>query len=394
MLVVLHVLALIGLRLVVVTGGIRSNLHPGALLHVELADERRLEVRHLDAMEVAAGHRLAVHMPQLSADGHLHLDAVAGDVRGTRVVDAVAAVEVAVHLHVALVAAGGQQDALARLDVDHGAVRLLDADAIDLAGDRILHEADDLMLILGLGAAVLGRLGKAVPAAAVLEGQAAVLVAEVAGRAHEVSARQIRELDEQGAPAQRATAGVADLVAHRLQRRLNPLEVRGELVGQPVEVLLGDDVRLVHGAHVGAEGLHIIRLDEDNALAGGDGLAARVRFIGLVVDDDVHVRIDLDRLDVGGGTRHAVAGDDDVVLLIPGHVLARLDPAAGVLVLGLGLLSHSLLVHQAAGHQADARRAHRGALQEFLTGQILGHMVFLPFWHIHVSGRPQSRPPI
>ena len=345
-------------------------------------------------MEVAAGHRLAVHVPQLGADGHLHLDAVAGDVRRTRVVDAVAAVEVAVHLHVALVAAGGQQDALARLDVDHGAVRLLDADAIDLAGDRILHEADDLMLILGLGAAVLGRLGKAVPAAAVLEGQAAVLVAEVAGRAHEVSARQIRELDEQGAPAQRATAGVANLVAHRLQRRLNPLEVRGKLVGQPVEVLLGDDVRLVHGAHVGAEGLHIVRLDEDNALTGGDGLAARIRFIGLVVDDDVHVRIDLDRLDVGGGTRHAVAGDDDVVLLIPGHVLARLDPAAGVLVLGLGLLSHSLLVHQAAGHQADARRAHRGALQEFLTGQILGHMVFLPFWHIHVSGRPQSRPPI
>ena len=158
-----------------------------------------------------------------------------------------------------------------------------------------------------------------------------------------------------------------------------------ELVGQPVEVLLGDDMRLVHGAHVGPPGLQIVRLDEDDALTGRDGLTARVRLIGLVVDDDVHVRVDLNRLDVRRGARHAVAGDDDVMLLVPGHVLAGLDPAAGILVLGL-LLGNRLLVHQAARHQADARRAHRGALQKLLTGQILGHMVFLPFWLMCTAG--------
>ena len=78
-LVVLHVLALIGLRLVVITGAVGGDFHPRAVRHIELTNERRLKIRNLDAVEVAAGHGLAVHMPELSAQRHFHLHAVARD---------------------------------------------------------------------------------------------------------------------------------------------------------------------------------------------------------------------------------------------------------------------------------------------------------------------------
>ncbi len=93
------------------------------------------------------------------------------------------------------------------------------------------------MLVERLRTAITGSLVKAVPAAAVLEGETAVLVAEVTRRADEVRARQIREFDQQGAPAQRAAAGVADFVIDRLENRLNPRQIRRELIGQPVEIL-------------------------------------------------------------------------------------------------------------------------------------------------------------
>ena len=317
-------------------------------------------------MEHAAAHGVVVHVPHLGADGHLHLDAVAHDVGRAGVVDGGAAVEVAVHLGVALVAAGAQQDALVGLDVDHGAVGGLDAHAVDAAGDGVLDQADDPVGVVGLCAADLGRGGHAVPAAAVLEGHAAVLLAEVAGGAHEVGADQVGELDEQGAVAKGAAAGVADLVAGGLERALDPLDVAGELGGQPLEVLLGHGVGLVHGVHVGAEGLDVVGLGEDDALAGGDGLAAGVLLVGGVVDDDVDVGVDLDGLDVGGGAGHAVADDDDVVLLVPLDVLGGLDPAAGVLVPG-GLVGER---GAGAGGDAQGGRAEGGALHEAAAGDV------------------------
>ena len=371
-LVVLHVLALIGLRLVVITGAVGGDFHPRAVLHIELTNERRLKLRNLDAMEVAAGHGLAVHMPELSAQRHLHLHAVARDVRGARVVDAVAAVELAVHIHIALVAAGGQQNALARLGVDHGAVRLLHADALHLLGDGVLHEADHLMLVERLRAAITGSLVKAVPAAAVLEGEAAVLVAEVTRRADEVRARQIREFDQQGAPAQRAAAGVADFVIDRLENRLNPRQIRRELIGQPVEILFRNDMRLVHRAHVGTPGLQIVGVNEDDALAGGNRLTARVLLVGLIVNHSVNVVVDFVSLDISRRARHAVAADDDIVLLVPLHVLAVQNPLAGIFVNRLFLFRFR--VEHAGAEQTNARSAHRGRFQELLTGNVLRHV--------------------
>ena len=222
------------------------------------------------------------------------------------------------------------------------------------------------MGVVGLGAADLGCGGHAVPAAAVLEGHAAVLLAEVAGGAHEVGADQVGELDEQGAVAKGAAAGVADLVASGLERALDPLDVAGELGGQPLEVLLGHGVGLVHGVHVGAEGLDVVGLGEDDALAGGDGLAAGVLLVGGVVDDDVDVGVDLDGLDVGGGAGHAVADDDDVMLLVPLDVLGGLDPAAGVLVPG-GLVGER---GGGAGCNAQGGGAESGALHEVAAGNV------------------------
>ena len=393
--VVLHVLALIGIGLVVVTGAVRRYLHPRAVDHVELTDEAGFKVGHLDAVEVAAGHGVVVHVPQLGAYRHLHLDAVAGDVGGARVVDAVAAVEVPVHLQVALVAAGGQQNALAGLHIDDGAVGLLHRYAVYPLGDAVLNQADHLMLVQGLGAPVLRRLAEAVPAAAVLKGHAAVLVPEVTGGAYEIRALQQGELHQQGAPAQRAAAGIAHFVAYRLQGALNPLQVGGELVGQPVEVLLGDHLGRVQVAHVGAEGFNVLLLYEDDALAGGDGLAPRVGLVGFVVNHHVHVGINLHRLDVGGGARHAVAGDDDVVFLVPGHVLAGQAPATGVFValrrrrfrrrFGLGRLAQH--VHTGYAQQAHARRADGRAPEELFTGNVLAHFrLFLQVFLFVPSG--------
>ena len=312
-------------------------------------------------------------MPHLRTDRHLHLDAIALHVRRAAVVDAVAAVEVAVHFHIALVAARAQQDALASLGVEDSAVGLLNANAFNLLGDRILHEAADAMLILRLRAAMTGSLIKAVPAAAVFEGLAAVLVTEVTGSADEVRARQIRELDEQGAPAQSAAAGVTDFVADRLQSSLNPLEVSGELVGQPVEVLFRDDMRLVHSAHVGTPGFQIVGVNEDHALAGSDRLAARVGFVGVVVNRDVDVMVDFVRFDVRSGTGHAVAADDDVVFFAPFNVLARHDPFAGILIDRLLLCgSQSRTAHRS--HSADCE----AALQKAAARNILCHLGFPP----------------
>ena len=232
------------------------------------------------------------------------------------------------------------------------------------------------MAVIGLRAAIFGRRGKAIPAAAVLKRHAAVLLAEVARRADEVRAFQLREFDEQSAPAQRAAAGITDFVARRLQRRLNPLQVGRKLVGQPVEVFLRDDLRLVQVTHVGAERLDVVLLHEDDALAGCNRLAARILLVGLIVDHDVHIRIDFDSLDIGRRARHAVTGDDNVVLLVPLHVLRRDHPTAGIFVFRLFLLSGG--IHQAAGKQADACGAHRSALEEILTGNVLRHCPYPP----------------
>ena len=370
-------LALIGIGLVVIAGAVRRDFHPRAMLHVELTDEAGLVIRHLDAVEVAAGHGVVIHVPELRADGHFHLHAVARDIRRARVVNRVAAVEVAIHLHVAFIAAGRQQNALFRLDIDDRAVRLLHADALDALGDGILHEADHLMAVIRLRAAILSRRGKTVPAAAVFKRNAAVLLAEVTRRADEIRAFQLREFDQQGAPAQRAAAGITDFVAHRLQRSLNPLQVGRKLVGQPVEILFRNDLRLVQVAHIGAERLDVVLLHEDDALAGCNRLAARVLFVGLVIDHNVHIRIDFHGLDIRRRARHAVTGDDDVVFLVPLHILRREHPVAGIFVFRLFLFGGS--VHQSAGKQADARGAHRRALEEILTGNVLRHCPYPPF---------------
>ena len=368
MLVVLHVLALVGARLVVVARAVGGDLHPAALRHVELADEGGVVVRHLDAVEVAAAHGVVVHVPHLGADGHLHLHAVARHVGGAGVVDGGAAVEIAVHLHVALVAARGQQHALVGLDVDDAAVGLLHAHTVHAAGQGVLHQADDLVGVVGLGAAHLGRSGHAVPAAAVLEGNAAVLLTEVARGAHEVGTVEVGELHEQRAVAKRAAARVAHLVACGLKGALDPLDVAGELGGQPLEVLLGHGVGLVHGAHVGAEGLDVGRVGEDDALARRHGLAASVLLVGLVVDDDVDVRVDLYGLDIGGGAGHAVAHHNDVVLLVPRDVLRGLDQGARVLVLAGRLVGAR---HAGGARHAQGGCAHGAGLHEVPAGHAL-----------------------
>ena len=218
--VVLHVLALVAASLVVVAGAVSGGLHPAAVDHVELADEAGLVVGHLDAVEHAAAHGVVVHVPHLGADGELHLHAVAADPGRTAVVDGVGTVEVAVHLGIALVAAGAQQNALVGLDVHDAAVGLGDLDAVDALAQGILNQSGDAVLVVGLGAADLGGSGHAVPAAAVLEGLAAVLLAEVTGGTHEVGTLKVGELHEQGAVAQRAATGVTHLVAGGLKGAL------------------------------------------------------------------------------------------------------------------------------------------------------------------------------
>ena len=53
-LVVLHVLALIGLRLVVITGAVGGDFHPRAVRHIELTNERRLKIGKIKADQITA----------------------------------------------------------------------------------------------------------------------------------------------------------------------------------------------------------------------------------------------------------------------------------------------------------------------------------------------------
>ena len=124
-------------------------------------------------------------------------------------------------------------------------------------------------------------------------------------------------------------------------------------------------MRLVHRAHVGTPGLQIVGVNEDDALAGGNRLTARIRFVGLIVNHSVNVVVDFVSLDISRRARHAIAADDDIVLLVPLHVLAVQNPLAGIFVSRLFLFRFR--VEHAGAKQTNARSAHRGRFQELLT---------------------------
>ena len=79
-----------------------------------------------------------------------------------------------------------------------------------------------------------------------------------------------------------------------------------------------------------------------------------------------------ERLDISRRARHAVAADDDIVLLVPLHVLAVQNPLAGIFVSRLFLFRFR--VEHAGAEQTNARSAHRGRFQELLTGNVLRHV--------------------
>ena len=258
-------------------------------------------------------------MPDLGAQAHEHLDGVAGVAGGAAGVDHVHAVEVALHLQVVLVAAAGKHDALAGADALFGAV-------------VVHHGADDLAVgvhdNLGHGALVvnldvvagLGGQGEAAPHAAVLKGTASLT--HVARAADEVGASEVRELGHELAPGEGAARHVTDLVAHGAHGTLDPVDLAGELVAHPVEVLLGDGVGLEAGGHVGLEVVEVVGRRNDDRLARGDGVAAGLGLVHLLDHKDLGVGVDVVGLEGGSGTGQAEAHDEEVALTVKTGVLA------------------------------------------------------------------------
>ena len=283
-LLVLHVLAVIGARLVVEALVLGVDLDPRAAGHREGAHEGALEVRHLDAEPQAARLGLVAHVPDLGAQAHEHLDGVAGVAGGAAGVDHVHAVEVALHLQVVLVAAAGKHDALAGADALFGAV-VVHHGADDLAVGVYDHVGERTVVVDLDVVAGLGGQGEAAPHAAVLKGTASLT--HVARAADEVGASEVRELGHELAPGEGAARHVTDLVAHGAHGTLDPVDLAGELVAHPVEVLLGDGVGLEAGGHVGLERVEVIRRRNDDRLARGDGVAAGLGLVHLL-DHEAH----------------------------------------------------------------------------------------------------------
>ena len=342
---VLHMLAVIALRLVIEAGAVRADLDPGIARHGEVAHEGGLVLRHLDAQPEAAGLGLVLHVPDLRAGLHEHLDAVAGVARGAGGVDHVHAVEVALHGQVVLIAAAGEQGALAGLDSDLGAVRLTGDHTEDLLGKRVLNQGNGRGLIGDLDVAGLAGQIEAAPHAAVLEGGADL--AQVRGAAVEGGAFEAVKLDDHGAPLELAAADVAGLIADARRHGLNPRQLIREALAQPGQVLVRNRVGQVAVVQVGLDGLHSALGRNEERLAGSDGVAASQAARHLLEHQDLSGRVDVMRLDRSRGAGQAVAHDQEIDLTVP-----RLD------LLNRG---HPVLLGEAA--RAQRQRQHQGQKQ-------------------------------
>ena len=314
---VLHVLTVIAVGLVVEAGVVGRDFNPGIAGHVEVAHEGGLVLRHLDAQPEAAGLGLVLHVPDLGAGFHEHLDAVAGVAGGAGGVDLVHAVEVALHLEVVLVAAAGQEHALGALDGVFVALGVGGDHAADLTGHGVLHQGDGGILVAHLDAAHLGGLGEAAPHAAVFKG-AGVLLAQVSAGALEHAAGEGVELDHQAAPLQFAAAHITGLIAGAVGHALDPGQLLGKAVHQPVQVLVGNGVGLVAGFQVLLEFGHAVFGRHDKGLAGSDGVAARKGFGHLLQHDHLGLRVDVVGFHGRGRAGQAEANDYEVSFLIPG----------------------------------------------------------------------------
>ena len=310
-------LAVIAVGLVVEAGVVGGNLDPGVAGHVEVAHEGGFVLGNLDAQPEAAGLGLVLHVPDLGAGFHEHLDAVAGVAGGAGGVDLVHAVEVTLHFEVVLVAAAGQEHALGALDGVFVALGVGGDHAADLTGHGVLHQGDGGVLIAHFDAADLGGLGEAAPHAAVFKG-AGVLLAQVSAGALKHAAGEGVELDHQAAPLQFAAAHVTGLIAGALGNALDPGQLLGKAVDQPVQVLVGNGVGLVAGLQVLAELGHAVFGRHDEGLAGGDGVAARKGFGHLLQHDHLGFGVDVVGFHGRGGARHAEADDHEISFLIPG----------------------------------------------------------------------------
>ena len=306
---------MVAARLVVEALALGVDLDPAVASHGEVTHEGRVILRNLDAQPEAAGLGLVLHVPDLSAGFHQHLDAVAGVARGAGGVHGLHAVEVTLHGQVVLIAAASEQNALAGLDGVLGAVRTAGDHAGNFLRERILHEGDGRVLKAHVDAALFNRLGEAAPHAAVLEGRA--LGAQVSGAAVEGGAFEVAELDDHAAPLELAAADVAGLVVNAVRDVLDPRELGRKALAQPGEVLIRDRVGLVAVVEVGLHGFHRALRRNEERLAGGDGIAARQRLRHLFEHEDLGGRVDVVSLNGRRSARQAVADDEEINLFVP-----------------------------------------------------------------------------
>ena len=306
---------MVAARLVVETLVLGVDFDPAVAGHGEVTHEGRVILRNLDAQPEAAGLGLVLHVPDLSAGFHQHLDAVAGVARGAGGVNSLHAVEVTLHGQVVLIAAASEQNALAGLDGVLGAVRTAGDHAGNFLRERILHEGDSRVLKAHVDAALFNRLGEAAPHAAVLEGRA--LGTQVSGAAVKGGAFEVAELNNHAAPLQLAAADIAGFVIHAVRHVLDPRELSREAVAQPGEVLIRNRIGQVAVVQIGLHGFHRALRRNEERLAGGDGVAARQRLRHLFEHENLGVRVDVMRLNGRRSARQAVADDEEIHLFVP-----------------------------------------------------------------------------
>ena len=352
---------MVAARLVVETLVLGVDFDPALASHGEVTHEGRVILRNLDAQPEAAGLGLVLHVPDLSAGFHQHLDAVAGVARGAGGVNSLHAVEVTLHGQVVLIAAASEQNALAGLDGVLGAVRTAGDHAGNFLRERILHEGNSRVLKAHVDAALFNRLGEAAPYAAVLEGRA--LGTQVSGAAVKGGAFEVAELNNHAAPLQLAAADVAGFVINAVRHVLDPRELSREAVAQPGEVLIRNRVGQVAVVEVGLNGFHSALSGHQERLTGSDGVAAREGFRHLLENENLRIRVDVMRFDGSSRAGKTITDDEEVNLFVPiFDVLNRRYPV--------------LRSHCADRHSQHKRETHQ-------QSQCLFHVVFLPFFSSH-----------
>ena len=313
-----------------------------------------------DAAEREAVALIGLHVPQIGADAHGHLHAVAGVEQGAGRRALGEAQEVLDHLLVVLEAAHGHDDAVLGADV-HGLAGLVDLHADDGAADRILEELRGRGHVPHVDVVAHGHDLVAV-------GLPQRGVAHVVAHGQHVQRLAAFELgvlgDEHGdhrlgggvlLPIEEVLLGDAEEVAQHGLRL-------GEALGVGVHELVVDGEIAGHGLVVGEHGLLVVGVQDD--LAAEARVAALHALRGLI--DEQHLRAGVGGVAGGHGTGTAEADDDDVVLAVPSDGVG--EGGSPVARVGHGLIGRGLRRAAGKAEAGDGGHADTSAGDELSAG--------------------------